>query len=158
MDMSPNRVVAIMAKVMPLLTVLVLAGCASMGEWRELRIDGSNESAFDESISRLDAELPYSHRLMFQLALTDIMGTEAQSSRQTSNDGAEAYTKEEYRRQLDGLTYEGVIALADRTGPSIRSVHYSSRTQRDPWAGRPWPGTDPNRFPPPLVVPPGMSP
>jgi hypothetical protein len=34
----------------------------------------------------------------------------------------------------------------------------ASNRKRDPWgADRPWPGTDPDRFPRPLVAPPGME-
>lgn len=146
-----------MAKVMFSIVFLALAGCASMGEWRELRIDSSSESAFDESISLLNAELSYSRRQMFALALVDIGRAAVQSSEQTSDDSEIAYTYEDYRSQLDGLTYDGVIALADQTGPSIWSLYYSGAGRDDPWARRPWPQTDPNRFPATPVIPPGFS-
>jgi hypothetical protein len=35
---------------------------------------------------------------------------------------------EDYRAQLDGLTYDGVIALADQTGGSLKTQYYSRRT------------------------------
>jgi hypothetical protein len=157
MKMLLSPVEFIMTKFMLSTVVVALAGCASMGAWRELRIDGSSESAFDESLSLLNAELPYSHRQMFALALVDIVRTEGQISGQTSDGGEDGYTDEEYRRQLNGLTYAAVIALADQTGPSIWRQYYSGVGRRDPWEGRPLPQTDPNRFPASLVMPPGLS-
>jgi hypothetical protein len=58
---------------------------------------------------------------------------------------------------------DGVAAIyEERIGPITelvqrRRVANSASGRRDPWAGRPWPGTDPYRFPPPLVVPPAFS-
>ena len=101
-----------------------LAGCASMGQWRALRIDGSSEESFGQSISQLNDELSYSRSRMFALALVDIASTAAQAAGQTE-DGSPAYTDEDYRRDLDGLTYDGVIELADRSGPPISRVYYS---------------------------------
>ena len=58
-------------------------------------------------------------------------------------------------KQVDELA----AIYEERIGP-IEDVVPRSRSrsgQRDPWAGRPWSGTDPNRFPPPLVMPPGLA-
>ena len=129
-----------------------VAGCASTGGWRALTIDGSSEQGFDASLSRLIGELPQARREMFELALEDVVHTESQNAELR----AASYTDEDFRNQLDGMTYESVIALADQTGPPIRRVYYSRRTHRDPWAGRPWPGTDPDRFPAPVQPPPGL--
>jgi hypothetical protein len=60
---------AIMAKALSSTVVVALASCVSVGQWRELRIDGSSEVAFDESLSLLNAELPYLRRQMLALAL-----------------------------------------------------------------------------------------
>jgi hypothetical protein len=129
-----------------------VAGCASTSGWRTLSIDGSSEQSFDASISLLKGELPDARRGMFELALGDIRHTELLNAEQQEA----TYTDDDFRGQLDGMSYEGVIALADQTGPSIRSMYYSRRTQRDPWAGRPWSGTDPDRFPSYVQSPPGM--
>lgn len=144
-----------MAKVMSFIGVLALAGCASMGDWRELQIDGRSESAFNESLSRLNAGLSYSRSQMLALALVDIVRTEVQSSEQTRDSGSDIYTDEDLRSQLDGLTYEGVIALADQTGPSISSLYSAGARQRHPSGGRPGPyaQTDPYRFPSQTVIP-----
>ena len=141
---------------MPALTLVIvagtIAGCASTGGWRALSIDGSSEQGFDASVSRLMGELPQARREIFELALEDVMRTESQNGELR----AASYTDEDFRSQLDGMTYESVIALADQTGPPIRRVYYSRRTHGDPWAGRPWPGTDPDRFPAAVQPPPGL--
>lgn len=113
-----------MSKLITAAGALLLAGCASMGQWQTLSIDGSTEAAFGQSLSQLNDELSYSRSQMFALALVDIARTAAQDAGQTK-DGSPAYTDEDYRRDLDGLTYDGVIALADQTGPSIRNVYYA---------------------------------
>ena len=142
---------------MPALALVIVAGtvagCASTGGWRALSIDGSSEQRFDASLSRLIGELPQARRGIFELALEDVMRTESQNAELQ----AASYTDEDFRSQLDGMTYESVIALADQTGPPIRRVYYSRRTHGDPWAGRPWSGTDPDRFPSYVQPPPGLT-
>jgi hypothetical protein len=104
-----------MSKLTFFMALLVLAGCA---EWRGLHIDGSSTAAFEESISRLEQELPGTyHREMFALALRDVAADES---------GIED-TDENYRAELDGLTYNGVIALADRAGTPVKRQYYSRR-------------------------------
>jgi len=145
------------------LAALSLSACASTGSWRELRIDGSSESAFNESVSALNAELPYARNQMFSLALVDIARTEIAAAERAAVAGTEVAADEAYRRQLDGLGYDGVIALADRSGPSI-SYLYSQRVGRAAARGAPaalpgtaTPQTDASRFPVQIVVPPGMA-
>lgn len=103
--------------------MLLLSGCAGIGEWRALSIDGSSESAFDGSVARLNDELPPGRDAMFTLALMDVARTGAEAAGQ-AGDGS-AYTDETFRSELDGLTYEGVIALADRSGTPIWKQYYS---------------------------------
>jgi len=145
-----------MAKVMFSIVVLALTGCASMGEWRELQIDGASKSAFNESLSRLNAGLSYSRSQMLALALVDIAQTGVQNSEQTRDNGNATYTDEDFRKQLDGLTYEGVIALADQTGPSILSL-YSRQRHPSGIAPGPYAQTDPDRFPQTIPMPSGPS-
>jgi len=96
------------------IVAIVLTGCA---EWRALRIDGSSVAAFDESISRLEQELPSAyHRQTFGLALGD-----------AAVEHNAGYRDEAYRAQLDGLTYNEVITLADQTGTPVASRYYSER-------------------------------
>ena len=92
---------------------ICLTGCA---EWRGLSIDGSSVAAFEESISRLEQELPSAYRRqIFALALGDV----------AVDNKVAGYSDEDYRAQLDGLTYNGVIALADQTGASVKTRYYS---------------------------------
>jgi hypothetical protein len=113
---------------------MFLAGCASTGGWRTLTIDGSSESAFGDSLARLNDELPWTRRQMFGLALVDIARSGSQnlgdegSRDQTSAGSEEGYG--ELRFQLDGLTYDGVIALADQTGPTVYKQYYAGRRVR----------------------------
>jgi hypothetical protein len=92
---------------------ICLTGCA---EWRGLPIDGSSVAAFEESISRLEQELPSAYRRqIFALALGDV----------AVDSKVVGYSDEDYRAHLDGLTYNGVIALADQTGASVKTRYYS---------------------------------
>jgi hypothetical protein len=101
------------------IVAIVLAGCA---EWRGLRIDGSSVTAFDESIRRLEQELPSEyHRQLFVLALGDVALENNVIGR-----GDEAY-----RAQLHGLTYNSVIALADESGTPVASRYSSERRYVD---------------------------
>ena len=112
-----------MPKQILLIAAISLAGCASTSEWRALSIDGSDEAAFGQSLALINDGLSSPRRDMFALALVDIAQTGVSSAGQ-AEDGSPAYTDEEYRRQLDGLTYDGVIALADESGPSVYSMYY----------------------------------
>ena len=113
-----------MSKLVMAALMTFLAGCASMGQWRTLQIDGSSEESFGQSISQLNDELSYSRGRMFALALVDIASTAAQAAGH-ADDGSPSYTDEDYRRDLDGLTYDGVIDLADQSGPPIYRIYYS---------------------------------
>jgi hypothetical protein len=96
------------------MATICLTGCA---EWRGLQIDGSSVAAFEESISRLEQELPSAyHRQTFALALGDV-----------AVENKVIYRDEAYRARVDGLTYEGVIILADQTGTPVASRYNSER-------------------------------
>jgi hypothetical protein len=120
----------VMYKISVAAAVLFLSGCATTGEWRALNIDGSSDAAFRESLTRLNYELPYSRSRMFELALVDIANTRVQSAGET-DDGSPAYSEDDFRSDLNGLTYEEVIEFADQSGPSIKTL-YSSRS----WGAR----------------------
>lgn len=119
-----------MSKVMFPVIALLLAGCASMGQWRTLSIDSSSELAFSDSVRRLDQELPYSRRQMFRLALADIARTGVENADRTSEGSPKTYTDEDFRRDLEGLTYDGVIAVADRTGTPVSRLYFAGRRSR----------------------------
>lgn len=111
---------------------LTLTACASVGAWRTVSIDSSSESTFRDSVTRLDSELPGAHRQMFRLALVDIARTGVQNASDVSEDSEQAYTDEDFRDELDGLNYEGVVALADRTGQLVEAQYRAANGQR--WA------------------------
>jgi hypothetical protein len=113
-----------MSKPIFAVAAILLAGCASTGGWRTLSIDGSSETEFSESLTRLNTELPTTRSKIFALALVDIVSTREDS----------AYSMQQLRAELDGLTYDDVIALADQDGPPIKTVYYSgswARAEKD---------------------------
>lgn len=134
---------------------MALAGCASTGIWRDLRIDGSSESSINKSVFLIQQELPAYRRERFDMVLADLWITGNLNAEIAGTD----YSENDYYAQLDGLRYEDVLDLA---GPET-TPRYWAVVQAGGRAGarsannRPWPGTDPNRFPPPLVVPPAFA-
>lgn len=113
-----------MYKICLTVAAVFLTGCASTGEWRALNIDGSSEAAFGDSLARLDGELSYSRSQMFALALVDIANTRVESAGVTEA-GLPDYSDQDFRSDLNGLNYDGVIALADQSGPSIKTLYRS---------------------------------
>ena len=61
-----------MSKLVLAILITLLSGCASMGEWRTLNIDGTSEEVFGETLSRLNGELSYSKKQMLSMAIVDI--------------------------------------------------------------------------------------
>lgn len=106
---------------MPKLTVavlaIVLAGTASAGGWRSLRVDASSEAAFAESLAVFKEKLPLARRHVFGEALKDIwvQGTKNAEAEQRE------YTASEYYRRLDGLAYEEVVTVTDPTGDTAKT-------------------------------------
>ena len=111
------------------LTGIILVGCATKGDWRDLRIDGSSETTFFESLSRIEQELPRREREPFALALVDIAQSEGQAVIESDQgvQETETYTIEHYREALDGLDFDSVIAFADEQGEPITSLYRSYR-------------------------------
>lgn len=105
-----------------ILAVFSLAGCAG-SQWRTMSIDGSDEAAFGESLGLINQELSNARRNMLALALIDIAQTGVANAGQ-AEDGSPGYTEEEFRSQLNGLTYDEVIALADESGLPIYQLYY----------------------------------
>ena len=110
-----------MAKLTIAIATIMLTGCASSGQWRTLSIDGGSETAFNESLTKLHNELSPTRSRIFSLALGDIVSTLAAVSGADDQD----FTAQYLRSELDELTYEGVIALADQSGASIETVYHS---------------------------------
>lgn len=144
-----------MSKVAYTVIGLALAGCASTDGWRTLRIDGSSQSSIDRSVSSIQQQLPASRRERFDMVLVDLWITGTLNSEAA---GAE-YTEHDYFAQLDGLGYEDVLDLAGpETTPRYWAVvHAGSRRGIQGANSRPWPGTDPDRFPSYVAAPPGLT-
>jgi len=108
---------------------LVLAGCASSGGWRDLRVDASSQARLDESIGSFERELPY-HRLQyFAIAVNEIAGS---------------YPPEGGLERLDGLGYDEIVALG---GARAKQRYLAARAGYGPRTGAPgafWPFPDPN--------------
>jgi len=109
-----------MARPAVLVTVMCLAGCASINEQHALRIDGTSEAAFVASMAAFQQQLPPQRRALFEIALQDIWRT---TKAQTGSASSEADTAKIYFAQLNGLGYDEIIRLADATPPTTRQQY-----------------------------------
>jgi len=96
------------------LTVLILVWGASAGArgWRDLRVDASSDSRFNDSIQQMRDELPYHHARLFVLVLKDLKTR---------------FSPAEYRQQLDGLSYKQVAHLASPNVTAEYLAYYAGR-------------------------------
>jgi hypothetical protein len=106
-----------MLKLTVTVLAIALAGTASAGGWRSLRIDGSGEDTFAKSVDAFQEQLPAARQYVFVRALQDIwvMGAEDAEAAQRE------YTAEEYFRRLDGLGYKDIVGLSDPTGDTAKA-------------------------------------
>ena len=113
-----------------------LAGTVHAAGWRSLRVDGSSQAAFAESVATFQDELPKARTYVFLRALQDIwfFGTLKAAAEERD------YTETDYLADLDGLTYEGVVTFTDETGDTAqaryREAYARFRVQR-PRVGAP---------------------
>jgi hypothetical protein len=91
---------------------IVFAGSAGAAGWKSLKVDGSSETAFAESLSVFKDKLSPTRRYVFGEALKDIW---VQGVKQAEADERE-YGAAEYYRQLHGLTYDEIVKLTDPSG------------------------------------------
>src|SRR5262245_46733405 len=94
---------------------IAFAGTASAG-WRTMRLEAVDLATFDESVSAFEEELSTARQYVFILALQDIWAQGLQSAGAQQRE----YTEIEYLRQLDGLTYDEIVTLADPTGKTTK--------------------------------------
>ena len=106
-----------MLKITVAVLAVALAGTASAGGWRNLRIDGSSEAAFAESMEAFKEKLPRAQRYVFVLAMQDIWVQGVEAAKATDRE----YTGMEYFRQTNGLGYDEVVTLLDPTGQTARA-------------------------------------
>jgi hypothetical protein len=101
-----------MVKTIVTVLALIFAGTASAGGWRNLRVDGSSQAGFAESMEALKEKLPRARRYVFVLAMQDIWVQGVEAAKATDRE----YTAIEYFRQTNGLGYDEVVTLLDPTG------------------------------------------
>jgi hypothetical protein len=130
---------------------IALAGSASAAEWKNLRIDASSESAFEQSLAKFKDKLSPARRYAFGEGLKDIWIK--------GNQGAEAaqgeYTATDYYREVHGLSYEQVVRFTDPSGDTARDRYRaaprrqygSARQPMRTFASSPWPQQPPPRGP-----------
>jgi hypothetical protein len=132
------------ARLASIVTLAMLTGCSTTG-WRAQEIDGSSQPAFETSVTSLQERLAPRRRAEFETSLAivwlrqnsvgagdadsdgSIDVNEMRALQQAAEDvfadvrrGVFAFAEHEasgadYARQLDGLTYDGVIDLAAAT-------------------------------------------
>ena len=102
-----------MLKLKLIATVLAVAFAASASAgWRAMRVEAANAANFDESVAAFEEELSPARQYVLMLALRDIWAQGLQRANAEQRD----YSEVEYFRELDGLTYDEVVTLADPTG------------------------------------------
>jgi hypothetical protein len=106
-----------MTKLAVVVLVVALAGSAQAAGWRALRVDGSSEASFSDSVAAFQEKLPPVRQYVFVRALQDVWlsGTERAKAEQRE------YTAQDYFRQLDGLGYKDVATLTDPTGRTAQT-------------------------------------
>ena len=101
-----------MLKLAVAVVAVALAGSASAAGWRSLRIDGTSETTFTESVAAFQEKLTLSRRYAFAQALQDIWLKGLADAQAAERE----YTAGDYFRQIDGLAYKEVVTLLDPTG------------------------------------------
>ena len=123
---------------------VALAGTASAAGWRSLRVDGSSEEGFTKSLAAFKEELPAARYVVLLMALQDVWAEGTKGSEA----GQGEYTEVDYLRQLDGLTYKGVVRFTDPSGDTAqqrlraaalqqRAATYARVNPPKSWANQP---------------------
>ena len=93
------------------------SGAAGAAGWRSLRVDGTSEASFTQSVTALQDKLSPARLYVFTLALQDlwVQGTKSAEGQQRE------YTASEYLQRLNGLGYDEIVTLADPTGDTAQA-------------------------------------
>jgi hypothetical protein len=112
-----------MLKLMVAVFAAALAGTASAAAWKDLRIDGSSEDAFKQSLAAFQKELSLERQQVFAAALTDIwlQGTAKAQADQSQ------FTPADFQRQLHGLGYEDVVTFTDPSGDTAKERYREAK-------------------------------
>ena len=129
-----------MLKITVAVLAVVLAGTAAAG-WRDLRVEATSEAVFEQSLAEFQDKLSRARQQVFSAALIDIWyeGTKAAAAEQRE------YTKADYYRQLNGLSYDEVVRFTDPTGKTAKdryrtaslSGRYFPAVRAPNWGSRP---------------------
>ena len=133
-----------MLKIAVAVLAVALAGTASAAGWRSLRIDGSSEASFAESVNTFKDKLSLSRRYAFAWALQDIWVKGVKDAEAAQRE----YGATDFFRQVDGLGYDEVVALLDPTGTTeeTRRKEAYARVAAPPARA----GSDPGQRPAPI--------
>jgi hypothetical protein len=102
---------------------IVLAGTANAAGWKDLRIDASSETAFEQSLAEFKEELRLPRRYVFGEALKDIWVKGNQEAEAAQRE----YTAADYYQQLHGLSYEQVVTFSDPSGDTAKARYREAR-------------------------------
>src|SRR5262245_14866007 len=114
-----------MLKLTVAVLAIALAGTASADGWRDLRVDGSSQEAFAQSLEVFKGKLSPSRRYVFGEALKDIWLEGDKAARAEQRE----YTDDEYYAAVDGLSYEEIVNYTDPTGDTAKA-RYRTASQR----------------------------
>ena len=105
-----------MLKLAVAVLAIALASTAGAAGWRDLKIDGSSEAAFQQSLAVFKEKLSPERHKVFGNALMDIW---IQGTLDAKRDQRE-FTVNDYYKRLDGLGYEQVVTFTDPSGDTAK--------------------------------------
>jgi hypothetical protein len=117
-----------MLKLTVAVLAFALAGTASAAGWRSLRLDATSEAAFEQSVEVFKDKLPRSRWYAFDHMVGHIWLQETLAAAAEQRE----YTRDDYLRQLDGLTYNEIGRVLDPTGEKAkqyRAEYYYARSR-----------------------------
>ena len=129
-----------MFKLVVAVLTVALAGTAGAAGWKDLRIDGTSEAAFQQSLAVFKEKLSPERQKVFTDALMDIW---VQGTLDAKRDQRE-FTVNDYYKQLDGLGYEQIVTLTDPSGDTADERYREAKREKvtdqtlpvAPWRGR----------------------
>ena len=98
------------------IVAIALAGTAGAAGWKSLKVDGSSDEAFAQSLAVFKDKLSPIRRYVFGEALKDIWLKGSQEAEAAQRE----YTAAHYYRELHGLGYEQVVTLTDPSGATAK--------------------------------------
>ena len=114
-----------MLKLAVAVLVVALAGTAGAAGWKDLRIDGTSEATFNQSLAVFKEQLSPERQKVFTDALMDIW---VQGTVEAKRDQRE-FTVNDYYKQLDGLGYEQVVTFTDPTGATANERYREAKRE-----------------------------